>query len=239
MGEFDPLSSRTRSASFWIVTSSMLPMLMTWPIAFGSTTSFSSAPTTSATCVNERDCVPSPNTVIGSPASACRTKFGITMPYWPGLPRSDGVEEADDDDRQLALFPVRERQELVDRLAARVGPAMLRRRAHHEIGILAERHVLALAVHLGRRRDDDQLLLLVRVLQHDFGAVHVGLDRVDRLLDDQLHADRGGEMKDDVAAIDELGQQRLVVDRVDEVLEAGAPLEVRDVLHRARSRGCR
>ena len=30
-----------------------------------------------------RDCVPSPKTVIGSPASAWRTKFGITMPYCP------------------------------------------------------------------------------------------------------------------------------------------------------------
>ena len=27
--------------------------------------------------------MPSPKTVIGSPASACLTKFGITMPYRP------------------------------------------------------------------------------------------------------------------------------------------------------------
>ena len=46
----------------------------------------------------------------------------------------------------------------------------------------------------------DELLLLVRVLEDDLGAVHVGLDRVDRLLDDQLHADGGGEVNDDVAA---------------------------------------
>ena len=58
------------------------------------------------------------------------------------------------------------------------------------------------------------------MLEHDLGAVHVGLDGVDRLLDDQLDADRGGEMEDDVAAIDQLGEQRLVGDRVDEVLEA-------------------
>ena len=30
-----------------------------------------------------RGCVPSPKTVIGWPASACRTNVGITMPYWP------------------------------------------------------------------------------------------------------------------------------------------------------------
>ena len=68
---------------------------------------------------------------------------------------------------------------------------------------------------------NDQLLLLVRVLQHDLGAMHVGLDRVHRLLDDQLHADSGGEMEDDVAAVDHLGEQRLVGHRVDDVREAG------------------
>ena len=67
-----------------------------------------------------------------------------------------------------------------------------------------------------------QLLLLVRVPQHDLGAVHVGLDRVHRLFDDLLHADRCGEMEDDVAAVDELGQERLVLDGVDRVAEAGA-----------------
>ena len=56
---------------------------MTWPIACGSPTSLISAPTTSATWVKARDCVPSPNTVIGSPASAWRTKFGMTIPYCP------------------------------------------------------------------------------------------------------------------------------------------------------------
>src|SRR6267142_5095199 len=83
MTDFEAASSRIRSASFSIVTSCVLPMLMTWPIAFGSCTSFTSAPTTSLTCVKARDCVPSPKTVIGSPASACRTKLGMTIPYWP------------------------------------------------------------------------------------------------------------------------------------------------------------
>src|SRR3954463_10506861 len=83
IGDLEPLRSRTRSASAAIETSSVFPILITCPIDLGSLTSFTSAPTTSATCVNERDCVPSPNTVIGSPASACHTKFGITIPYCP------------------------------------------------------------------------------------------------------------------------------------------------------------
>ena len=80
---------------------------------------------------------------------------------------------------------------------------------------------------------NDQLLLLVRVLQHDLGAVHVGLDRVHRLLDDQLHADRRGQVEDDVAAVDHLGQQRFVGHRVDGVREAGVALQMADVVDRA------
>ncbi len=49
IGEALPVIDFTRSASWWMVTSSMLPMLNTSPIAFGSTISFSSAPTTSPT----------------------------------------------------------------------------------------------------------------------------------------------------------------------------------------------
>ncbi len=71
------------------------------------------------------------------------------------------------------------------------------------------------------------------MLQYDFRAVHVGLDGVDRLFDDQLHANGGGEMEHDVAAVDELGEQPLVVDRVDEVLEPRPAFEMRDVVDRA------
>ena len=46
-------------------------------------------------------------------------------PVLAGLPRPDRVEQPDDDHRQLALLPVGQRQELVDHLAAGVGPAVL------------------------------------------------------------------------------------------------------------------
>ncbi len=104
------------------------------------------------------------------------------------------------------------------------------RRAEHVLGTFAKRNVGALAVDLGRGRDEDQLLLLVRVFQHDLGAVHVGFNRVHRLLDDQLHADGCGEMKDDVAAVDHLGEQRFVGHRVDGVREARCLFEMADVV---------
>ena len=86
---------------------------------------------------------------------------------------------------------------------------------------------------------NDQLLLLVRVLQHDLGAVHVGLDRVHRLLDDQLHADGGGKMEDDVAPVDHLGEQRLVGHRVDRRTRSRAcPSDAR-CCRSSRWTGCR
>ena len=70
------------------------------------------------------------------------------------------------------------------------------------------------------------------MLEHHLGAVHVGLDGVDRLLDDELHADGRREVEDHVAPVDHLRQQRFVGDRVDRVGEVGAALQVRDVLDR-------
>ena len=63
--------------------------------------------------------------------------------------------------------------------------------------------------------------------------MNVVFDRVNRLFHNELDAHRGREVKDDVTAIDELGQEGLVAHRVDEVLEAAAALQFGDVVHRA------
>jgi hypothetical protein len=44
--------------------------------------------------------------------------------------------------------------------------------------------------------------------EHDLGAVDVGLDRAHRAVDDQIDADRSGEVIDDIGLIDELGDDR-------------------------------
>ena len=64
------------------------------------------------------------------------------------------------------------------------------------------------------------------------GAGFIGSHLSEALLDDQLDADGGGEMEDDIAAIDQLREQRLVLDGVDEVLESRAPFQVRNVIDR-------
>ncbi len=101
---------------------------------------------------------------------------------------------------------------------------MFRGCSHDQIRILPERHVDALPVHLRCRGDEHELLLLVGVLQHDFGAVDVGLDGAYGLFHDQLDAHCGGQMEHDIASVDEFRQQRFVGHRVDDVLNPRVPL---------------
>src|SRR6185436_9737671 len=70
--------------------------------------------------------------------------------------------------------------------------------------------------------------------QDDFGAVNVGFNRPDRRFDDQFYADGRGHVEDDVGAVDQLGCERVVHDRVDDVLEPRLILQVDDVVHRTR-----
>src|SRR5687768_2372642 len=65
-----------------------------------------------------------------------------------GLARAYGIEKANDDDRKFLLFPVGERQELIQRFAARIRPSVSSGRSHHQIRILAEGNRDALAVDL-------------------------------------------------------------------------------------------
>ena len=170
---------------------------------------------------------------MGSPDRACRTNVGNDHAISAGLAWAHRVEEPHDDDRLLALTVVGQRQELVDGLAARIRPAVFERRTHDQVRILAERHGGVLPVHLGRRKNHGELALLARVLQHDLGAVDVGFDGPHRRFDDELDADRSGQVEHHVGAVDELGREPLVHDRVDRVLEPGSALEVGDVVHGA------
>src|SRR4051812_15786779 len=70
------------------------------------------------------------------------------------------------------------------------------------------------------------------MLQNDFRSVNVGFDRMNRLLDDQLHADRRRQVDDDVCPIDEFSEDRLVGYRVDGVVEFRIVFEMDDVVDR-------
>ncbi len=151
----------------------------------------------------------------------------------PRLARTDSVEQTHDDHRQLAFAVIRQREKFVESFAARVRPSVLGRWTGHEISVFLERHGRTLAVHLRRRKDDDGRLLLLCVLQHDFRAVHVRLDRVDGRFNDKFDAHGGRQVKHDVDAIDERRHDRVVHDVVDDVFKSRLADEPRDVAHGA------
>ena len=160
---------------------------------------------------------------------------GDHHPVLPGLAGADGVEEADDHAVEPALVVVAEREELVHCLRVGVKPPARRRGTVDPAVGLDELLLLAVvAVDLGRRRDEHTLAEPRAVLQHGLRPLHVGDERVHRLLDDEADADRRREMEDDVALVHELVDDRRSEDRVDDEVVAGALPQVRDVAQVAR-----
>jgi len=90
------------------------------------------------------------------------------------------------------------------------------------------------AVDLRRRRDENPLAEPSAVVEHVLRPVEVGDDRVDRLLDDQPGTDRGGEVIDHVNLVHQLVHDRVREHRIDDEVELGAVLQVRDVVHGPR-----
>ncbi len=76
-------SARMRSARSTILIRPVEPTLKISPEIDRSSISPFSARIVSETWQNERVCVPSPWISSGPPESACCTKRGITIPYWP------------------------------------------------------------------------------------------------------------------------------------------------------------
>src|SRR6185369_1561187 len=149
------------------------------------------------------------------------------------LPGTDGIEESHDNRGQFLLAPVSKCQKLVNGLRAGIAPAALRSSAHHEIAVFAKRHVGTETVNFGSGRDQNFLLLFVGQRKNDFSAVNVRFDRPHGALDDQLDADGGRHVKDNVALIDQLGSNRLVVDGVNRVMKPRMTFEMLNVLDRA------
>ena len=148
-----------------------------------------------------------------------------------GLPRSHGVEEAHHDDRLLFLLPIGERQKFVERLGSRVAPAALRRGAEDQVGIFVERHLGVLPVDFGSGGQQNKLLFLPSGFEDQLRAVDIGLNRADGALHDELHADGGSEMNDDVGIIDEFRKEVPIFDAVKVILQVFGTLQVPDVLH--------
>ena len=155
----------------------------------------------------------------------------MTIPYCPSgaAPRVEGRRRLS----AVSLAPVGEREELVNRFGAGVRPAALRRRAHHEVAVLAERHVVREARDLRVEATRTFFFFLLACL-----STPPCRARSSRwcapALDDELDADRRREVKNHVALVDQLGHERLVVDAVDGVVKTRVAFEVRDVVDAPR-----
>ena len=124
---------------------------------------------------------------------------------------------------------VRQPQELVDRLRARVAPAALRGGPQDPVVVLGQGHAVALAIDLGRGRQDHAGPPLPRRPEEDLRPRDVGLDRPHRPVQDQSHTDRGRQVVDHVGARDHLPHEGLVRDRPHHHLEPGVALHGRQV----------
>src|SRR5579863_6732753 len=70
-------------------------------------------------------------------------------PVAPSLPRTDSIEQPDNGDRKPALAMVSQRQELINRLGARIAPAPFRGWPKHEVVLFREGKLGGLAVNFG------------------------------------------------------------------------------------------
>ena len=136
----------------------------------------------------------------------------------------------------MLFFPVGEREKFVERFRSGIAPAALRCGAENEIGVLVKRHVGILAVDLGGRSRQNELLFLVRGFENHLRAVDVGLDSAHGTFDDELHADSCGEVNHGVGVIDEFGDKLAILDVVEVILHPVEGFEVADVVHAARGK---
>ena len=123
-----------------------------------------------------------------------------------GLARTDGVEQAHDDDGKLLFFPVREREKFIESLGGGVTPAAFGGGPENEVGVFVERHVGIFAVDFGSGSGKNEFAFFAGGFQDPLRAVDVGFDGAHRAFDDELHADGGREVDDDVGIVDQFRQ---------------------------------
>src|SRR5713226_8360070 len=150
-----------------------------------------------------------------------------------GLPRANGIEQANDNDGQLFFLPIGKSEKLIERLGGRVTPAALCGGAEHKVGIFVERNVGVLAVDFRGGGGENELLFLAGGFEDQLRAVYVGLDGLDGAFDDEFDADGGGKMDDDIGIINEFGEQLAILDVVQVILHAFGRLEMADVFDAA------
>ncbi len=155
-------------------------------------------------------------------------------PVLARLARPDGIEQAHDGHGQRLLVRVGEREMLVHDLRRRIAPARLRGRAEHQVVAFGERGAVELAVHLGGRGHEHRAAPPGGKLEQQLAGADVGGDRLDRLVHDETHAHRRGQVEHHVGLGHERCHDRPIERRVDGEREMRVGPEREDVLEPAR-----
>src|SRR6202011_74508 len=104
------------------------------------------------------------------------------------------IKESSNRDRLTFLLPVGECQKLVQGFRGSVAPATLDGGAEHQVRVLLEGKLVAFAVNLRRRGQENELLFLASSFEDHLCAMDIGFDSADGTLDNQPHAHRCRQM---------------------------------------------
>ena len=144
------------------------------------------------------------------------------------------MNKANHDDRELFLFPVGEREKFVESFGGGVAPAALGGGSEDEVGVFVEGDVGVLAVDFGGGGGKDEFAFFAGGFEDALSAVDIGFDGAHGAFDDELDADSGGEMDDDVGIVDEFREQLQIFDIVQVIFHVAGSLKVTDVVHASR-----
>src|SRR4029453_3485219 len=122
-----------------------------------------------------------------------------------------------------------ESEKFVERLCTCVRPSMFVRRSGQEIVILLKRNRRAFAVDFRRAWDQDAFAVSRAKSEYDIRSAKDRLDRSDRALHDELHADSARHVINAIGFADQLFHQPFVEYRIDDQAKTLGVLEVRDV----------
>src|SRR5579859_565555 len=169
----------------------------------------------------------------GSPIERPLHKVGENHSVAPGLSRADRIEKTDNNYGLFLLLPVRKSQKFIEGLGSGVAPTPLRGGAENKVRILMKRHVGVFPVDFGSGGDQNEFLLFGGRFQNHLRPVDVRFNRPDGALHNQLHADRGGQVNDNIGVIHQLRQHLPVFDPVKMIFQAVGALQVADIFHAA------
>src|SRR5581483_9184422 len=150
-------------------------------------------------------------------------------PVVSALARTDGVEQAEDDDGQISRFVIGQRQKFVQFLRGSIAPAALGGRAERAVIVFVKGDFFVLAVYLGGRGNQHLFAVAPRRSQHHLCAADIDLDGVNGRTDNRKDAHRRRQVVDHVTLADQSIHDRRVADVFDGEMETDALFKVRDV----------